>query len=84
MGLRHEEIPLAARVFAIADSFDAMTNDRPYRKALSVAQAVDEIVLGACSQFDPDVVQIFLDLVDDDPSVLGVDLEVDDDTLIRV
>jgi hypothetical protein len=45
---------------------------------------VDEIVLGACSQFDPDVVQIFLDLIDDDPSVLGVDLEVDDDTLIRV
>jgi cyclic di-GMP phosphodiesterase len=84
MGLRHEEIPLAARVFAIADSFDAMTNDRPYRKALSVEEAVDEIVLGACSQFDPDVVQIFLDLVDDDPSVLGVDLEVDDDALIRV
>jgi HD-GYP domain-containing protein (c-di-GMP phosphodiesterase class II) len=71
-GLRHEEIPLAARVFAIADSFDAMTNDRPYRTAMSVDQAVDEIVLGACSQFDPDVVQIFLDLVDEDPSVLGV------------
>ena len=73
MGLRHEGIPLAARVFAIADSFDAMTNDRPYRKALSVEHAIDEIALGACSQFDPDVVQIFLDLVDDDPSVLGVD-----------
>ncbi len=36
-GLRGEEIPLAARVFAIADTFDAMTSDRPYRKALSVA-----------------------------------------------
>jgi HD-GYP domain-containing protein (c-di-GMP phosphodiesterase class II) len=80
MGLRHEEIPLAARIFAIADSFDAMTNDRPYRKAMPTEQAVDEIVLGACTQFDPDVVQIFLDLVDDDPTVLGVD----DDDLVTV
>ena len=73
MGMRHEEIPLAARIFAVADSFDAMTNDRPYRKALPIEHAVDEIVLGACSQFDPDVVQIFLELIDEDPSVLGMD-----------
>jgi ribonuclease P protein subunit RPR2 len=72
MGLRHEEIPLAARIFSIADSFDAMTNDRPYRKALPVQQAVDEIVTGACTQFDPDVVQIFLDLVETNPEVLGL------------
>ncbi|MEP6758634.1 MAG: HD-GYP domain-containing protein [Actinomycetota bacterium] len=70
-GLRHEQIPLAARVFAIADSFDAMTNDRPYRAALSVEQAIDEIVMGACTQFDPDVVEVFLDLVEREPSVLG-------------
>ena len=75
LGLRHEEIPLAARVFAIADSFDAMTNDRPYRSALTPERAIDEIVLGACSQFDPDIVQIFLNLVDEDPSVLGLDEE---------
>jgi HD-GYP domain-containing protein (c-di-GMP phosphodiesterase class II) len=72
MGLRREEIPLAARVFAIADSFDAMTNDRPYRDALSVERAIDEIVLGACSQFDPDVVQAFLDLVDAEPAIAGL------------
>jgi HD-GYP domain-containing protein (c-di-GMP phosphodiesterase class II) len=72
MGLRHEEIPRAARVFAVADSFDAMTNDRPYRKALTLEQAIDEVVAGACTQFDPDVVQVFLDLVEGDPSVIGL------------
>ncbi len=72
-GLRHEEIPLAARVFAIADSFDAMTNDRPYRAAMPVEHAIDEIVLGACTQFDPDVVQVFLDLVDAEPTVVGLE-----------
>jgi cyclic di-GMP phosphodiesterase len=71
MGLRHEEIPLAARVFAIADCFDAMTNDRPYRRAMAVEEAVEEIVRGACTQFDPDVVQIFLELVEREPEVLG-------------
>ena len=70
MKLRHEQIPLAARVFAIADSFDAMTNDRPYRAALPVERAIDEIALGACTQFDPDIVEIFLDLVERDPDVL--------------
>jgi cyclic di-GMP phosphodiesterase len=73
MGLRHEEIPLAARVFAIADCFDAMTNDRPYRRALPLDHAVDEIVRGACTQFDPDIVQVFLDLIDTEPSVLGLE-----------
>jgi HD-GYP domain-containing protein (c-di-GMP phosphodiesterase class II) len=72
MGLRHQQIPLAARVFAIADSFDAMTNDRPYRRALPVEQAVDEIVRGACTQFDPDIVQVFLDLVETAPAAFGL------------
>ena len=70
-GLRAKQIPLAARVFAIADSYDAMTNDRPYRRAQSAKHAIDEIVLGAGAQFDPDVVEVFLDLVRRDPSVLG-------------
>jgi HD-GYP domain-containing protein (c-di-GMP phosphodiesterase class II) len=72
-GLRHEEIPLAARVFSIADSFDAMTNDRPYRAAMQVEEAIDEIALGACTQFDPDIVQIFLDLVDAEPWIVGLE-----------
>jgi HD-GYP domain-containing protein (c-di-GMP phosphodiesterase class II) len=73
MGLRHEEIPLAARVFSIADCFDAMTNDRPYRRALPVEQAIDEIVIGACTQFDPEIVQVFLDLVESDPVSIGLE-----------
>ena len=62
-GLRGEEIPLAARIFAIADSFDAMTSDRPYRSALEPEQAVDEIRRGAGTQFDPRCVRAFEDLI---------------------
>jgi HD-GYP domain-containing protein (c-di-GMP phosphodiesterase class II) len=70
--LRGEQIPLAARIFAIADSFDAMTSDRPYRRALSFDHALDEIRRGASSQFDPSVVRSFLDLIDDG----GIELDV--------
>ena len=62
IGLREEQIPLAARVFAIADSFDAMTSDRPYRAAMSFGEAFEEIRLGSGTQFDPDIVEVFLDL----------------------
>jgi len=62
IGLRGEQIPLAARVFAIADSFDAMTSDRPYRAAMSFDEAFEEIRLGSGTQFDPDIVEVFLDL----------------------
>ena len=62
VGLRGEQIPLAARVFAIADCFDAMTSDRPYRAAMSFGEAFEEIRLGSGTQFDPDIVEVFLDL----------------------
>ena len=65
MGLQGEQIPLAARVFAIADSFDAMTSDRPYRSAMSHDEAFDEIRAGSGTQFDPDVVSVFLDMAVD-------------------
>jgi len=52
-------IPLGARVFAVADSLDAMTSDRPYRHALSWTAARDEIVANSGKQFDPDVVAAF-------------------------
>jgi response regulator RpfG family c-di-GMP phosphodiesterase len=64
-GLAGEAIPLAARVFAVADSFDAMTSDRPYRRALPVDRAVEEVRMGAGTQFDPAVVTAFLELVDE-------------------
>ncbi|HVL89248.1 MAG TPA: HD domain-containing phosphohydrolase [Actinomycetota bacterium] len=61
-GRKGEEIPLAARIFSIADSFDAMTSDRPYRKALTLEHALDEVRAGAGTQFDPDCVRAFLDM----------------------
>jgi len=59
-GLAGDEVPLGARVFAVADAFDAMTSDRPYRKALPPEMAREEIVRHSGTQFDPEVVQAFL------------------------
>jgi HD-GYP domain-containing protein (c-di-GMP phosphodiesterase class II) len=61
-GLRGEEIPLPARAFSVVDAFDAMTVDRPYRRAFSVGQAVSELERMAGTQFDPDVVRVFAPL----------------------
>jgi len=59
-GLAGEEIPLASRVFAVADAYNAMTSDRPYRKAVSHSAAIEEIKRGVGTQFDPKVVEAFL------------------------
>lgn len=59
-GLKGEEIPLGARIFAVADTLDAMISDRPYRKALPISTAIDEIRQFSGRQFDPKVVAIFL------------------------
>jgi HD-GYP domain-containing protein (c-di-GMP phosphodiesterase class II) len=59
-GLKGDEIPLASRVIAVADAFDAMTTDRPYRPRLSDETAATEIEHCAGSQFDPKVVEAFL------------------------
>lgn len=58
-GLAGDEIPLSARIFALADALDAMTSDRPYRRALSWDQATDEILAQDGGQFDPQVVRAF-------------------------
>lgn len=63
-GLAREAIPLPARVFAVIDVYDALTSDRPYRKAWSRADALAHIRSGAGTHFDPAVVDVFLDLVD--------------------
>jgi HD-GYP domain-containing protein (c-di-GMP phosphodiesterase class II) len=60
-GLRGEEIPLEARVLGVADAFDAMTSVRPYRPALSVAQALAELERCAGTQFDPALARTFVD-----------------------
>ena len=69
-GLKGEHIPLAARIFAIADSFDAMTSDRPYRSALPTEEAVSEIRAGSGTQFDPQCVEAFEALAADDDFVI--------------
>jgi response regulator RpfG family c-di-GMP phosphodiesterase len=58
-GLAGDDIPLGARIFALADALDAMTSDRPYRDALSWEQATDEILAEDGGQFDPHVVRAF-------------------------
>ena len=59
-GLRGVDIPLLARIIAVADTFDAMTTDRPYRKGLSPPEAVDEIKRCSGTQFDPSVAGAFI------------------------
>lgn len=63
-GLRGEAIPLEARLVHVIDSWDAMTNDRPYRRALPVERALQELRDGAGSQFDPELVAVFTALVE--------------------
>ncbi|WP_449241461.1 HD-GYP domain-containing protein [Desulfoscipio gibsoniae] len=59
-GQKGEDIPLISRIIAVADAFDAMTTDRPYRKALSKEDAVKEILRYAGTQFDPNIAEAFV------------------------
>jgi HD-GYP domain-containing protein (c-di-GMP phosphodiesterase class II) len=61
-GLAGEEIPLSARVFSVCDAFDAMTSDRPYRRALPFDQAVEQIIAGTGTQFDPAMAEAFVSI----------------------
>jgi len=64
-GLKGEEIPLGARIFAIADTLDAMRSDRVYRKAQSMEAVRKEIQAWSGRQFDPEIVKVFLEMPDD-------------------
>ena len=61
-GLRREETPLAARIVKIADAYDAMTSDRPYRRGMPHEEALATIEKFAGTQMDPNVVEVFLQL----------------------
>ena len=61
-----EQIPFPARILAVADSFDAMTSDRPYRKALPLEVAIGELKKHAGTQFDPKVVEVFLQVIEEE------------------
>jgi diguanylate cyclase (GGDEF)-like protein len=76
-GLRGSDIPLGARIVAIADAYDAMTHDRPYKRAMSHDSAVAELRRHAGTQFDPELVNLFCDLFANhapspDPTVLAL------------
>src|SRR5665648_707112 len=62
-GLIGEQIPLLSRIVAIADSFDAMTNDRAYRSAMTKGEAIEEIRRNSGTQFDPEVTRVFIEKV---------------------
>jgi hypothetical protein len=76
-GLRANEIPLGARIVAIADAYDAMTHDRPYKRAMSHDAAIAELRQHSGTQFDPELVTLFCDLYaakapTPDPTILAI------------
>jgi response regulator RpfG family c-di-GMP phosphodiesterase len=91
-GLAGEEIPLGARIFAVVDTFDAMTSDRPYRRAMGLEEVRAEVTRCSGTQFDPQVVEAFLSI---EPSTwdeirrkahdnaLGLDLEEEVRRVVR-
>ena len=62
LGLARNDIPLIARIIAVADTYDAMTSDRPYRRAMTKEQALRALLLNAATQFDPHIVDAFVSL----------------------
>ena len=64
-GLSGRDIPRAARIFAVADTLDAITSDRPYRAGASIDEAREEIARGSGTQFDPEAVEALMELPDD-------------------
>ncbi|MDA3793264.1 MAG: GAF domain-containing protein, partial [Elusimicrobia bacterium] len=65
-GLKGEEIPIGARIINVADSYEAMTSDRPYHKGRPKDEALEEVVRESGKQFDPRVVEIFMDMMKDE------------------
>jgi response regulator RpfG family c-di-GMP phosphodiesterase len=82
-GLQADAIPPSARIFAIADSFDAMTSDRPYRSALPINKARAEIQAGRGSLFDPELVEVFLAVPDATWKLISADSQTAIQTIIR-
>lgn len=62
-GLREGQVPIGARIIAVADAFEAMTSDRPYRRALSIDEAIAELRTCSGTQFDPKIVEVFVNIL---------------------
>jgi HD-GYP domain-containing protein (c-di-GMP phosphodiesterase class II) len=69
-GLSQTEIPLLCRILAVSDAYDAMTNDRAYRSAMSHEEAVAELEKNAGTQFDPYIVNLFISMVQTDTGAM--------------
>jgi HD-GYP domain-containing protein (c-di-GMP phosphodiesterase class II) len=69
-GLKGEEIPIAARIFAVVDVWDALRSNRPYRSELSKEEVIDHLKQHANSHFDPHVVQVFLKMIAEYPELV--------------
>jgi len=67
-GLKGKKIPLISRILAVADTFDAMTSDRPYRKALPRDEAIGELKRCRGTSYDPEILDVFLEILDDESS----------------
>ncbi len=76
-GLSGEKIPLLSRILAVADAYDAMTENRPYRKAMSKEEALQEIAKHAGTQFDPEIARIFIAIITKDQEDTGIKGTVD-------
>ncbi|MFP4522266.1 MAG: HD-GYP domain-containing protein, partial [Fibrobacterota bacterium] len=63
-GLSGTEIPYGARILSVADAFEAMTSDRPYRKSLDINLAKNILIENKGTQFDPDIVDVFVKIID--------------------
>jgi putative two-component system response regulator len=70
-GLRHEDIPLETRIVALADVYDVLTTGRPYKQAWPHQMAVDELRFMSGRQFDPMLVEAFVEMVDEYVAVYG-------------
>ena len=66
-GLTKDEIKKEAAIISVVDAFDAMTSDRPYRKALSLKQAIEELRNNSGTQFDTEIVDVFIDIIQSEP-----------------